>query len=103
MNWPDDVVSKVGKAIHKSMMTARIWVSVNGESWESSKPEAQAALSAITLHDIAKLPEVRALLEATDATVERWDGPLWKDLPNTAVYIHKLRKALEPFTEVSNA
>lgn len=64
MSWPNEVVEKVGRAIHTSMMTARIWVSVNGESWESSKPEAQAALSSITLQDIVKLPEVKALVEA---------------------------------------
>lgn len=92
MNWPDEVVEKAIVTYDAHHVGEEL----------ASKQGMKAALAAITPQDIAKLPEVKALLEATDATVERWDGPLWKDLPNTAVYIHKLRKALEPFTEVSN-
>lgn len=29
------------------------------------------------------------------AVVDRWDTPLWKDVPATAVYINELRKVLE--------
>jgi len=35
-----------------------------------------------------------ALIEAARAVVERWDTPLWKDVPATAVYINALRTAL---------
>jgi len=35
------------------------------------------------------------LRQAAQAVVERWDAPLWKDEPATAVYIAALRKALE--------
>ena len=34
------------------------------------------------------------LRAAAQAVVERWDTPLWKDVPHTAVYINALRKAL---------
>lgn len=35
------------------------------------------------------------LEKAAKAVIERWDTPLWKDVPATAVYIADLRKALE--------
>lgn len=34
------------------------------------------------------------LREAARAVVERWDSPLWKDLPHTGTFIDRLRKAL---------
>jgi hypothetical protein len=34
------------------------------------------------------------LREAAQAVVERWDSPLWKDLPHTGTFIDRLRKAL---------
>lgn len=34
------------------------------------------------------------LLDAAIAVIERWDSPLWKDLPATAEYIGRLRKAV---------
>ena len=40
---------------------------------------------------IAAAPE---LLDAAIAVIERWDSPLWKDLPATAEYIGRLRKAV---------
>lgn len=40
---------------------------------------------------IAAEPE---LLDAAIAVIERWDSPLWKDLPATAEYIGRLRKAV---------
>lgn len=36
--------------------------------------------------------ELRA---AAQAVVDRWDSPLWSDLPHTGEYIARLRKALE--------
>lgn len=39
------------------------------------------------------------LREAAQAVVDRWDTPLWKDVPATAEYINRLRSALaEPET-----
>lgn len=35
-----------------------------------------------------------ALREAAIAVVQRWDTPLWKDVPATAGYINRLRNAL---------
>ena len=40
---------------------------------------------------IAAAPE---LLKEAIAVIERWDSPLWKDLPATAEYIRRLRKAV---------
>jgi len=34
------------------------------------------------------------LREAAQAVVDRWDTPLWKDVPATAVFINELRAAL---------
>lgn len=38
---------------------------------------------------------VAELESAARAVVERWDTPLWKDVPATAEYINALRRALE--------
>ena len=35
------------------------------------------------------------LLNAAKAVIERWDSPLWKDLPHTGEAINRLRKAIE--------
>lgn len=35
------------------------------------------------------------LVEAADALIDRWDSPLWKDLPHTAEYINKLRDVVD--------
>lgn len=34
------------------------------------------------------------LLKASISLVERWDTPLWKDVPSTAEYVNDLRKAI---------
>jgi hypothetical protein len=34
------------------------------------------------------------LREAAQAVIDRWDTPLWKDVPATATYINALREAL---------
>ena len=34
------------------------------------------------------------LLNAAMDVIKRWDSPLWKDLPATAEYIERLRKAV---------
>ena len=38
------------------------------------------------------------LVEAAQAVVDRWDTPLWKDVPHTGEFIGKLREALSPYT-----
>lgn len=40
------------------------------------------------------VPVPQGLREAAQAVVERWDTPLWKDVPATAGYIANLRAAL---------
>lgn len=37
------------------------------------------------------------LLKAAKAVVERWDTPLWKDVPATARYINDLRAAITEY------
>lgn len=39
-------------------------------------------------------PAPQGLRKAAQAVVDRWDTPLWKDVPATAVYIADLRAAL---------
>ena len=39
--------------------------------------------------------ENKRILKAAQAVVDRWDTPLWKDVPATAEYINKLREALK--------
>ena len=34
------------------------------------------------------------LIEAAQAVIDRWDSPLWKDLPHTAESINALRAAI---------
>lgn len=35
---------------------------------------------------------LRQALEASQALIDRWDSPDWKDLPHTGTYILQLRK-----------
>jgi len=42
----------------------------------------------------AALAELEQLRAASQAVVDRWDSPKWKDLPNTGNYINALRKLL---------
>ena len=37
---------------------------------------------------------IDSLLTTGNAVVERWDSPLWKDLPHTGEFIHALREAI---------
>lgn len=49
----------------------------------------------VTVDDLVKLQErCDELLSAAKAVVERWDSPLWKDLPPTADAIARLRDAV---------
>ena len=44
---------------------------------------------------VSTKPDNTELLSAAKAVIERWDSPLWKDLPHTGEAINRLRKALE--------
>lgn len=45
--------------------------------------------------DLVKAAEQRdELLAAAQAMIDRWDTPLWKDVPSTAEYINALRNAV---------
>jgi len=47
--------------------------------------------------EITKLRcEVVTLRVAAQGVIDRWDTPLWKDVPATAKYINRLRAALSP-------
>lgn len=50
------------------------------------------ASRAAELHEA--LARVAGLEKAARAVVDRWDTPLWKDAPHTAVQINRLRDAL---------
>lgn len=48
------------------------------------------------MHEYGKqCREDGALRKAAQAVVDRWDTPLWKDVPATANYINELREALK--------
>lgn len=53
--------------------------------WDATWQAAQA--------EQAKL--IAELVESSDALIDRWNSPLWKDLPHTAEYIHKLRNVVD--------
>jgi hypothetical protein len=42
----------------------------------------------------AEAERLTALVHAARAVVNRWDTPLWKDVPATAGFINRLRKLL---------
>lgn len=43
----------------------------------------------------AQAKQTAELEQAAQAVIDRWDTPLWKDVPATAEYINKLREALK--------
>lgn len=47
--------------------------------------------------------KINALVGAGNAVVDRWNSPLWKDVPHTATFIHALRDALSSYQEVQDA
>lgn len=98
MNWPDDVVSKVADAVGEAMYSEYGYITS-----ASYAPLGQAALSAITLQDIGKLPEVKALAEALQYVEDRnWTS----GTPQSSSWINEFcdvaHKALAPFKEASN-
>ena len=46
----------------------------------------------------ARMEHEWPLVEAAQALVDRWDTPLWKDVPHTGEFIGKPREALYPYT-----
>jgi hypothetical protein len=71
---------------------------------EAAKAAAQAdyeatILAALELANPLDDPRVKALVEAGKAVVDRWDSPLWKDLPHTGESISDLRAALSALEE----
>lgn len=53
-------------------------------------------LASSATEEITRLrEELAALREAAQAVITRWDTPLWKDVPATAIYIDALRAALQ--------
>ena len=49
-----------------------------------------------TLETQAKrIAELEQAAQAAQAVIDRWDTPLWKDVPATAEYINELREALK--------
>ena len=44
-------------------------------------------------------PRVEALMKKARAVVDRWDSPLWKDLPHTGESIADLRAAISALEE----
>ena len=50
------------------------------------------------LYIAARMEHEWPLVEAAQAVVDRWDSPLWKDVPHTGEFIGKLREALSPYT-----
>lgn len=62
-----------------------------------AKAETQAAWMAWQWQAARRAPAApvpQGLRKAAQAVVDRWDTPLWKDVPATAVYISDLRAAL---------
>ncbi len=57
-------------------------------------PERQAVAKAISSEFAAS----DNLAITARGVVERWDTPLWKDVPATAVYVNALRNALVDYT-----
>ena len=46
----------------------------------------------------ARMEHEWPLVEAAQAVVDRWDTPLWKDVPRTGEFIGRLRDAISPYT-----
>lgn len=65
MNWPDEVVEAGALEVRKIALKHGLEIGARDHII------AQAALSAITLQDIAKLPKVKALLEALQYVKDR--------------------------------
>lgn len=73
-------------------------------SFEANKvPVGTLLYTSATTNDAADEIErsraaIAELIEAGRAVVERWESPLWKDLPNTGEYIYALRDVIAKHT-----
>lgn len=74
-----------GGAVKDSTQAKRIAEGLLSPAIEKLEQAARRAQAA---------PVTQGLREAAQAVVERWDTPLWKDVPATTVYIADLRAAL---------
>jgi hypothetical protein len=65
---------------------------------EQTARDADAEWPRHAPHRAVQLVELSAVYElrtAAQAVVDRWDTPLWKDVPHTGEFIARLRRALE--------
>lgn len=69
-----------------------VWSVLSG--WCEPEDMEILSLEPAGAHDEMQGNEVRRLAQAAQAVVDRWDTPLWKDVPATAEYIARLRAAL---------
>jgi hypothetical protein len=73
---------------------------------EAAQAAAQAHHDAMILAELEPAtppedPRVKALVKKARAVVDRWDSPLWKELPHTGESIADLRAALEAIASPS--
>ena len=69
-----------------------VWAAVespDGDFYSVREVDAAVALNAI--------PDGwgRELVAAAQAVIERWDSPAWKDAPHTAIFINRMREAID--------
>ena len=70
---------------------ARVWIDEDSEWWPTqSRSDTEEYIRADLVDD---------LVEALEEIIDRWDSPLWKDLPHTKTYIAKGRTALAKIKE----
>jgi hypothetical protein len=67
---------------------------IRGEDDYSVYHECERAKAAVRKQSVTKRHQLNELLLAAQSVIDRWDSPSWKDLPATADYIHRLRKAV---------
>lgn len=65
---------------------------------ETQPPDLLMTVNDAQVSSSATPKEGEELVRAAQAVVDRWDTPLWKDVPHTGEFIGKLREALSPYT-----
>ena len=84
----------------KSNATPNEIISITAGDWDYF-PSARAFRAGLA-HARASVPnpdDVADLVSAGKGLLDRWDSPAWKDVPNTAKWIDRLRKALAKFED----
>jgi len=101
---PAAVVEAMERALRRAIDDA---VADDLDPWFA---DANAALAALPLPDHAamlaealKLPEVKALVDAADAVIRRWQQPTWKDAGPTGQFIGALETALSALKGTNHA